>query len=74
MGYVLVLPSKLKPELLQVYTFQTRPRKNPPKAQLLQSATQSVLESGKKIGAPVKVGDKVIYKKWGGDEIKLKWS
>ncbi len=30
-----------------------------------------VLESGKVIGAPVNIGDKVIYKKWGGDEIKL---
>ena len=26
---------------------------------------------GKEILAPVKVGDKVIYKKWGGDEIKI---
>lgn len=30
-----------------------------------------VLESGRAIASPVKIGDKVIYKKWGGDEIKL---
>ena len=30
-----------------------------------------VLESGRAIDAPVQIGDKVIYKKWGGDEIKL---
>ena len=30
-----------------------------------------VLENGKVIKSPVKVGDKVFYKKWGGDEIKV---
>jgi chaperonin GroES len=29
------------------------------------------LPNGQSLKAPVKVGDKVIYKKWGGDEIKI---
>ena len=29
------------------------------------------LEDGKKVGLEVKVGDKVMYKKWGGTEIKI---
>ena len=30
-----------------------------------------VFENGKVLKASVKVGDKVVYKKWGGDEIKV---
>jgi chaperonin GroES len=30
-----------------------------------------LLESGKVLSSPVKVGDIVVYKKWGGDEIKV---
>ena len=28
-------------------------------------------QEGKTIKCPVKVGDKVVYKKWGGNEIKV---
>ncbi len=30
-----------------------------------------VFENGKTVKSPVRVGDKVVYKKWGGDEIKV---
>ena len=30
-----------------------------------------LIEEGKTIKCPVKVGDKVVYKKWGGNEIKI---
>ena len=30
-----------------------------------------VLADGREVLAPVEVGDRVIYKKWGGDEIKI---
>jgi chaperonin GroES len=29
------------------------------------------MEHGQKIESPVKVGDTVIYKKWGGNELKV---
>lgn len=29
------------------------------------------MEDGKRVSMEVKVGDKVLYKKWGGDEVKI---
>jgi chaperonin GroES len=31
-----------------------------------------VTEQGATIKSPVKVGDKVVYKKWGGNDVKIK--
>ena len=32
---------------------------------------EDLVEEGKIIKCPVKIGDKVVYKKWGGNEIKV---
>ncbi|KKQ67002.1 MAG: 10 kDa chaperonin [Candidatus Daviesbacteria bacterium GW2011_GWA2_38_24] len=31
-----------------------------------------IIDMGREVSSPVSVGDRVIYKKWGGDEIRVK--
>lgn len=43
----------------------------PQKGKVLAVGGDFISESGAKIKSPVKVGDLVIYKKWGGTEVKI---
>ncbi len=36
-----------------------------------QGKVLAIGDDTKELKSPVKVGDKIIYKKWGGDEVKL---
>lgn len=46
--------------------------KEKPQAGLVMAVGEGlVTEDGKKIPMVVKVGDKVMYKKWGGNEVKV---
>ena len=39
---------------------------------VLAVGPDEVLDSGNKRKSPVKVGDRIIYKKWGGSEVKYR--
>lgn len=71
MGYVLVLPSEAETKTASGLYLPESAQEKPAQGTVIAVADALILESGKEIGAPVKVGDKVIYKKWGGDEIKV---
>lgn len=71
MGYVLVQPSAAETKTASGLYLPESAQEKPAQGTVVAVADALILESGKEIGAPVKVGDKVIYKKWGGDEIKL---
>lgn len=43
----------------------------PQQGKVIAVGGEMVTDSGAKKKAPCKVGDKVIYKKWGGNEVKL---
>jgi chaperonin GroES len=43
----------------------------PQKAKVLAVGEPEITESGKVRKSPVKLGDIVIYKKWGGNEVKI---
>ena len=43
----------------------------PQKGTVLAVGPDEVTDSGTKKPAPAKVGDEVIYKKWGGNEVKV---
>lgn len=70
MGYVLVEPSaaesKTASGLYLPETTQERPAQG-----TVVALGDPVYFDGKELLPPVKVGQKVVYKKWGGDEIKL---
>ena len=52
-------------------SFPTRPRKSRCRAKSWRSARAKRLEDGRLQAIDVKVGDKVIYGKWSGTEVKL---
>ncbi len=70
-GYVLVLPSEAESRTASGLYLPTSAQEKPAQGTVIAIGDAVVLESGKLISAPVNIGDKVIYKKWGGDEIKL---
>jgi chaperonin GroES len=43
----------------------------PQKGKVLAVGSDEITDSGTKKKSPVSVGDVVIYKKWGGNEVKL---
>jgi chaperonin GroES len=71
MGYVLVLPSEAETRTASGLYLPDSAQEKPAQGTVVAIGDVIVLDNGKAIGAPVNVGDKVIYKKWGGDEIKL---
>ncbi len=71
MGYVLVEPAEAETKTASGLYLPESAQEKPAQGTVVAVAESLILENGREIGAPVKVGDKVIYKKWGGDEIKL---
>lgn len=50
---------------------ETASGEKPQKGKVLSIGPDEVTDSGAKKTAPCKVGDRVYYKKWGGNEIKI---
>ena len=71
MGYVVVEPSAAETKTASGLYLPQSAQEKPAQGTVVAISDSVILESGREISAPVKVGDKVIYKKWGGDEIKL---
>lgn len=71
MGYCLVEPSAAETRTVSGLYLPDSAQEKPAQGTVIAIGDDVILESGKIMKAPVKVGDKVIYKKWGGDEIKL---
>lgn len=71
MGYVLVEPSAAETKTASGLYLPDSAQEKPAQGTVIAVADSLILENGREISAPVKVGDKVIYKKWGGDEIKV---
>lgn len=71
MGYVLVEPSGAETKTASGLYLPETAQEKPAQGTVVAVGAEMILENGKVMNAPVKVGDKVIYKKWGGDEIKI---
>ena len=46
-------------------------KEKPQKGKVLAVGPEEITDSGAKRKSPVKAGDVVIYKKWGGNEVKI---
>ncbi len=71
MGYVLVEPSEADAKTASGIILPESAQEKPAQGTVVACGDEMVIEKGKSIKCPVKVGDKVVYKKWGGDEIKV---
>ena len=54
-----------------IYLPETSTDEKPAQGKVLAVGKEELDEKGNKIKAPCKIGDTVIYKKWGGSEVKL---
>ena len=71
MGYVLVEPLEAESTTSSGIILPESAQEKPAQGLVLAVGEEWIIDGGKVIKAPVKVGDKVVYKKWGGDEIKV---
>ena len=71
MGYVLVKPEEANQKTSSGIYLPESAQEKPAQGTVLSVGDDMVFDNGKVLKAPVKVGDKVVYKKWGGDEIKI---
>lgn len=71
MGYVLVEPSEAESKTASGIILPESAQEKPAQGKVVACGDEIVMENGKSVKCPVSVGDKVVYKKWGGDEIKV---
>ncbi len=71
MGYVMVEPSAADTKTASGLYLPETAQEKPAQGKVLSVGEDWVLENGKVMKCPVKIGDTVVYKKWGGDEIKV---
>ena len=71
MGYVLVQPSEADTKTASGIILPESAQEKPAQGMVISCGDEMVMENGKVMKCPVKMGDKVVYKKWGGDEIKV---
>lgn len=70
-GYVLVEPAKREQTTASGIVLPEIAEGEKPQEAKVIAVGNSIYEHGKEISAPVKVGETVVFKKWGGNEIKV---
>lgn len=70
-GYVLVAPSEAETKTSSGIILPESAQEKPAQGMVIACGEDMVFDNGKTLKCPVQVGDKVVYKKWGGDEIKV---
>ena len=71
-GYVLIQAAEdQKKTASGIYLPDSVTPEKPQKGKVIAVGSDEILENGTKRVSPAKVGDTVIYKKWGGNDVKL---
>jgi chaperonin GroES len=71
-GYLLIEPPQAQSKTAGgIYLPETASEEKPQKGKILAVGGDEVTEHGAIRKSPVKTGDVVIYKKWGGNEVKI---
>jgi chaperonin GroES len=70
-GYLLIEPVEAETQTVSGIYLPDTAGEKPQKGRILAVGGEEVTEKGVKKKSPVKVGDIVIYKKWGGSEVKM---
>lgn len=70
-GYVLIKPAEAETTTSSGIILPESAQERPAMGKVLACGDDIVLENGKTLRSSVKPGDRVYYKKWGGDEIKI---
>lgn len=71
-GYLLVLPEEQERKRDSgIFIADTIKGERPQTGKVLKVGGDLLTEQGAVIPSPVKVGDQIIFKKWGGNEVKI---
>jgi len=70
-GYLLIEPLEKEVKTASGIYLPDNSGEKPQKGKVLAVGAAEVTEKGIKKASPVKVKDVVIYKKWGGNEVKI---
>lgn len=71
MGYLLVEPANAETRTASGIVLPESAQEKPAQGKVISVGPDIVLPNGQVMMSPVKIGDVVVYKKWGGDEIKM---
>jgi len=70
-GYILVEPVAIQKQTASGIYLPDSHDEKPQQAKVIAIGPDETTDSGVKRPAPCKKGDTIIYKKWGGNEVKL---
>ena len=70
-GYLLIEPLEAETKTASGIYLPDSAGEKPQKGKVLSVGEDEITDSGTKRKAPCKAGDIVIYKKWGGSEVKM---
>ena len=70
-GYLLIEPVEKETKTASGIYLPDSAEEKPQKGKVLAVGADEITDSGAKKSSPAKVGDIVIYKKWGGNEVKV---
>lgn len=71
-GYVLIAPDEATKQTSSgIYLPDSATGDKPQQGSVLAVGPADITEKGTKKDSPASKGDKVIYKKWGGNEVKI---
>lgn len=70
-GYILIEPQEVQTKTSGgIYLAENANPEKPQKGKVLAIGSEEILDNGDKRMSPAKIDDIVIYKKWGGNEVK----
>jgi len=69
-GYVVIEPVEAQKQTSSGIILSTSSDEKPQVGVVVAISKEYVNEHGQTVVCPVKVGDQVLYKKWGGNEVK----
>jgi len=70
-GYLVIEPMEAQSKTDSGIYLPESAEEKPQKGRVLVIGPDEITEHGAKRKSPVKVGDVVVYKKWGGSEVKV---
>ncbi|OGM28600.1 hypothetical protein A2801_01800 [Candidatus Woesebacteria bacterium RIFCSPHIGHO2_01_FULL_41_10] len=71
-GYMLIEPFEAETKTQSgIYLPESASTEKPQRGKILAVGADEVTDTGAIKKAPAKVGDTIIYKKWGGSEVKI---
>jgi len=71
-GYLVIEPLEAEEKTSSGIYLPDSASEKPQQGKILAVGDDEITDSGARRKAPAKVGDTVIYKKWGGNEVKIK--